>query len=275
MQDMQSMGRYRFFLLIGFTAALLLLAACRTRTDDVIDSNGSAPVIEQVSISPNTVVNTDLIGTQPHSPNDTISFHLSIRAKVVDADGASSISSVPFSIVNTRTQATLAQDFLVNFGIQSDSTSNYSLFIGSAFVSLPRSYIGSLNVLVQGVSTNGFLSSTIVTPIAITRANHAPVIDSIAIPDTVHVTKISSMTITVYASDIDGIDDISGVYQYTQNNTYRLTDNGDGSYSRTITWSTLSYPPVFSSINYIYTFAAYDYSGKASSIITKTIVIVP
>jgi len=54
------------------------------------------------------------------------------------------------------------------------------------------------------------LSSTIVTPIAITRANHAPVIDSIAIPDTVHVTKISSMTITVYASDIDGIDDIPG-----------------------------------------------------------------
>ncbi len=266
------MSRFRFFLLVIFTSSIFLFNSCRLRTDEVVDSNGSAPVIVKVSISPDTI-NTDLIGTQ-RSPNDTLSILFNIQAMVVDADGESSISSVPFSVVNTHTQATLAQGFLMDNGISPDAKSNDSLFTGSVTVPLQRSFIGNLNVVIQGESTRGYLSSSLITPVVILRADHAPRIDSVVIPDTVHVTQTSSMTMTAYPSDSDGIGDISGVYQYTQTNTYRLTDNGDGSYSRTITWSAANFPPSFS-YSYVYNFVAYDYSGKASSAVTKTVVVLP
>ena len=266
------MRRYRFLLLIIITAALLLLQSCTKRTDALIDSSGSVPVIAAVSISPDTI-NTDLIGTHP-SPNDTLGLSFKLQAKVVDPDGESAISSVSFLVLNTHSQSTLAQGLLLDNGITPDSRSNDSLFSASAVISLPRSYIGPLTVVIQGTGTNGLLSSSIITPVTITRADHAPVIDSISIPDTIHVAQATSMTITVYASDTDGVGDVSSVYQYVTNNTYRLTDNGDGSFSRTISWSASNFPLSFL-YTYVYTFVAYDYSGKASSVITKTLVVVP
>jgi hypothetical protein len=270
MQDMQSMRRYRFFLLIAFS--LLSLEACRERTDDIIDSNGSVPLLVKVSISPNTVVNTDLIGTQPRSPNDTLSLILNIQAKVVDADGESSIFSVPFSVVNGSTQSILTQGVLADNGIAPDSKSNDSLFSGYALVSLPRSFVGSLNVIVQALSANGFTSSSIISPVIITRTNHPPFIESVTMPDTVHSVTETSMTMTVQVSDSDGIGDISAVYQITQNGThYQLTDDGNGSYSRTITWI----PSDTFSGTYIYSFVAYDKSQTMSNVVTDTLVVMP
>ena len=162
------MRRFRFLLLITITAALLLLQSCTKRTDAIIDSSGSVPVIAAVSISPDTI-NTDLIGTHP-SPNDTLSLSLKLQAKVVDPDGESSISSVSFLILNTHTQSTLAQGLLLDNGITPDSRSNDSLFSASAVISLPRSYIGPLTVVIQGTGTNGLLSSSIITPVTITSS---------------------------------------------------------------------------------------------------------
>jgi hypothetical protein len=263
------MCRYRFSLFIIFSLSLLFLGGCTKKTDDCIDSNGSAPVLSAVQVSP-AAVNTDTIGIHP-SANDTLTLQFALRVKVYHPGGESSISSVPFSVVNTHTLESLCDGVLSKSGTSSDS-----IFTGTALLSLPRSYIGTLNVVITANSKEGFSSSAEIYPVAITRTNHIPVVDSVIIPDTIHVTKVSSMTMTAQVSDTDGIADISAVYQVTQDGTlHKLTANGDGSYSRTTTWSTSNYSSSFPVQSVVYYFVAFDYSQVMSSVITKTVVLAP
>jgi len=139
MQDMQSMGRYRFF-------SSHRIYCCTSFARSMQNKNGWCYRFERVC----SCYRTSLDFTE-HRRQYRLDRHAASFAKwynqlpsIYQGEGCRCGRSIfdffPFHSpsVNTRTQATLAQDFLVNFGIQSDSTSNYSLFIGSAFVSLPR-----------------------------------------------------------------------------------------------------------------------------------------
>jgi len=73
------------------------------------------------------------------------------------------------------------------------------------------------------------------------------------------------MTMTVQVSDSDESGDISAVYQITQNGThYQLTDDGNGSYSRTITWI----PSILQRVKYDLLVHRYDKSQTMSNVVT-------
>ena len=165
-------------------------------------------------------------------------------------------------------------------GLAGDHAANDRIFTGIINRSALQAQNTSLFSFVFTVFEKGRNNGTSQTiTISQNPANgHPPTVDNLIAPDTVNTTLQTEFTVTIHASDPEGLSDIQSVTMKSPgNNFFGLYDNGvnpDVSANDGIFSGGFSVIPPPAEGNYIFTFQATDRLGLKSNAIQKAIVIV-
>ena len=264
-------------LLIALTGIWLLSSSCEQKDLRIVDSIGSAPQVLSVSLIPASV-NSDTINVGPdRKPTDLLSYDLRISASVSHPVGQNQIAETQFTFFRTKREPEIARGLLSDNGIFPDSIANDSIFTGSVKFTAIRSEIGTFYAEVGSSDAQEFTSNTIRIPFTILRLNQAPVISNLVAPDTVYRSLQTPFTVSVQASDPDGLYDLVSVTMTNENNSvFSLHDdgiNGDEMGGDGIFTQVFAFPTDQPLGPYVFTFKAIDRSNVSSAVLTKTIVV--
>ena len=276
------MRQHQFFppflpLLFALTGIWLLSSSCEQKDLRIVDSIGSAPQVLSVSLIPASV-NSDTINVGPdRKPTDLLSYDLRISASVSHPVGQNQIAETQFTFFRTKREPEIARGLLSDNGIFPDSIANDSIFTGSVKFTAIRSEIGTFYAEVGSSDAQEFTSNTIRIPFTILRLNQAPVISNLVAPDTVYRSLQTPFTVSVQASDPDGLYDLVSVTMTNENNSvFSLHDdgiNGDEMGGDGIFTQVFAFPTDQPLGPYVFTFKAIDRSNVSSAVLTKTIVV--
>ena len=253
------------FLFVFIAIIILSLSGCEDKYDLVVDSTFNAPFLTNAIISPH-IVNTDsLPAGQTHNSDDLLSIRVTV--KVLYANGLNETGSVRYTLTGDQFSSNLSEGLLKDDGVLPDSIKADGVFTGYVDFLIYRFMICTLNLKLWHESIDGSLSNVITLPLQISRYNHKPVISDLVLPDTVSSSQTSPIVITVKVVDLDGQDDIRGVYMVSKsNNFFKLNaSQGDSIFTETI--SSLS-PGT-----YPFRFFALDQAYDSSSVLIDSIVI--
>ncbi|HKZ39753.1 MAG TPA: choice-of-anchor X domain-containing protein [Candidatus Hodarchaeales archaeon] len=264
-------------LLFALTGIWLLSSSCEQKDLRIVDSIGSAPQVLSVSLIPASV-NSDTINVGPdRKPTDLLSYDLRISASVSHPVGQNQIAETQFTFFRTKREPEIARGLLSDNGIFPDSIANDSIFTGSVKFTAIRSEIGTFYAEVGSSDAQEFTSNTIRIPFTILRLNQAPVISNLVAPDTVYRSLQTPFTVSVQASDPDGLYDLVSVTMTNENNSvFSLHDdgiNGDEMGGDGIFTQVFAFPTDQPLGPYVFTFKAIDRSNVSSAVLTKTIVV--
>ena len=264
-------------LLIALTGIWLLSSSCEQKDLRIVDSIGSAPQVLSVSLIPASV-NSDTINVGPdRKPTDLLSYDLRISASVSHPVGQNQIAETQFTFFRTKREPEIARGLLSDNGIFPDSIANDSIFTGSVKFTAIRSEIGTFYAEVGSSDAQEFTSNPVRIPFTILRLNQAPVISNLVAPDTVYRSLQTPFTVSVQASDPDGLYDLVSVTMTNENNSvFSLHDdgiNGDEMGGDGIFTQVFAFPTDQPLGPYVFTFKAIDRSNVSSAVLTKTIVV--
>jgi len=266
-------------LLFALTGIWLLSSSCEQKDFRIVDSIGSAPQVLSVSLIPASV-NSDTINVGPdRKPTDLLSYDLRISASVSHPVGQNQIAETQFTFFRTKREPEIARGLLSDNGIFPDSIANDSIFTGSVKFTAIRSEIGTFYAEVGSSDAQEFTSNTVRIPFTILRLNQAPVISNLVAPDTVYRSLQTPFTVSVQASDPDGLYDLVSVTMTNENNSvFSLHDdgiNGDEMGGDGIFTQVFAFPTDQPLGPYVFTFKAIDRSNVSSAVLTKTIIVAP
>jgi len=264
-------------LLFALTGIWLLSSSCEQKDLRIVDSIGSAPQVNDPEIFLASV-NSDTINVGPdRKPTDLLSYDLRISASVSHPVGQNQIAETQFTFFRTKREPEIARGLLSDNGIFPDSIANDSIFTGSVKFTAIRSEIGTFYAEVGSSDAKEFTSNTIRIPFTILRLNQAPVISNLVAPDTVYRSLQTPFTVSVQASDPDGLYDLVSVTMTNENNSvFSLHDdgiNGDEMGGDGIFTQVFAFPTDQPLGPYVFTFKAIDRSNVSSAVLTKTIVV--
>ena len=270
----------------GLISALLIIGGCEKKSDALVDSTGLPPAISSAQIFPSSV-NTDTINVgSTRTPDDTLRFSLLVTSTILRP--ADNIQPIVFaSATDPTSSAIVASGQLADDGLAPDQVKGDGIFSGTIMLHIQRVQVGSFQVQVNAVGSNGFESNTVIKPLTIFRGNHAPTLSSLEAPDTVTLSSESQLlTLRVHASDQDGQADIARVFfnsykpdnSPSSGNPFIMFDDGisshgdlaagDGTYGLVITL-----PPTTPIGTYRFEFQAVDRSNVFSPTIVHRVTI--
>ena len=249
---------------------------------DTVRINDSAanqpPKINAVDV-PSTV----LLGSGAQYP---------ITATVVDPDGHADIVEVVSDVFAPgEPDQPVVTLRLKDDGNGADVAAADEIFSGTLSSEIPGSRVGLYSFRFRATDTAGNVSFSVVTTSNVSdAANEPPVLGELSAPDTLQLKSnaVVVITMTVKATDPQGIDDIRVVYfnsflppdgRASSGNPFNMNDNGnealygdvtagDGIYSIKI-----NLPPGSRTGNYNFVFEAEDFSGAHSNQISHVVTI--
>ncbi len=239
----------------------LLFLSCEKKSDSIIDPNYISPFISDFYKSADTI--------STNSNNPVISLNISAKAV---SNGGSNITSVQCKIYAPDNTLLATFDMLDN-GVAPDSVSGDGRYsAGINITGITCLQIGQYKISVSAVNSDGLKSNQITSYFnVINPTNQPPYIYRLDLPDSV-VRPLSgqfTITLAVYASDSNGVCDVSQIYfdAFRPNGNYlgrflmSQVSNGVFNYSNYVTPSSAD-----SSYGYfIYNFQAQDKSGALSA----------
>ncbi|HOV98059.1 MAG TPA: hypothetical protein PK595_00650 [Bacteroidota bacterium] len=268
------------YYVVGLTLiGILIISGCSKNFDEIVDSQGSIPVITLSTITPN-VINSDTINVNlVRSPDDTLTPQLFIQTKAFVVDQSDPIKEIRYRVTSPGDNSFYDEGSLFDNGTAPDGQAHDSLYCGWVTLTFQRSLVGTLSVDIVAITEKGFQSTHRIIPLTILRINHPPVISDLNMPDIVYTSEENSFIVTLKVYDPDGLSDIYRVYRLTPaGNKYDLNDvglNGDitahnGIYTETVAWGKNDAPTPG---NYTFQFFAVDRSLDTSNVLTHTVVI--
>jgi len=279
-------GRNPYHRLI-LLALTLFGVGCERSDNSVLEVNGNVPLLTTVIVSPSSI-NTDSINVGPiRQPSDTLELKVAVFAQASIPAATQSIASVAFSVLREGTSAPLTLGKLVDDGSSPDQSRGDGIYSGWATFQIQRVDIGAYRVEVTAEAENGFHSNTLVSPLQITRGNHAPAISDLVAPDSVRLASQDQLlSLRVRASDADGLADIQRVVfnSYRPNGTpssgnpFQMFDDGDASHGDSVRADgifslTIVLPSSSQTGTYRFEFQAFDRSNEGSNVIIHPITV--
>lgn len=271
------MQSIRYSVSIQIFFFLLVFESCVQEAPEVIDTQGSLPLLHSAVILPDTLNSDTLLVNAVRSADDTLTTRIFLSLKTYTPDAHDAVQNAMYRIQNTTDKSILAEGVLYDDGKNGDLYFRDTVFSGYAPLTFRRSLVGRFSVELWSTSSRGFQSVHLLKPFVIVRKNQPPVISDLDMPDTVDTYAIRSFKIMLKVTDPDGKDDILAVYRITQaGNKYLLNDNGvngdiipgNGIYTETIAWSDPSAPR-----SDVYKFIAIDRSLDTSNVIIHPIIV--
>jgi len=264
-------------------AGMLTQAGCDKNPLGVIESQGNAPVVSAVHLSPGEVYIDSIAPT-----NGLYTVTEVLTARVSDADGQSDIRSVQGDIVGPSGDHLFTVP-LLDDGVAPDSLPGDGVFSTRVTVSVSRAMVGRYYPYVTATDGSGLQSNTIASSFLLYRRNSRPELSNLNAPDTVHVQLGVPVLIpmTVAASDSDGLADIKEVYFLSLDSSdptahFQLLD--DGGANGSLSGDQLAGDGIFSVVirltpvqgmktRFRFQFQAQDATGDTSASILHTLNI--
>ena len=188
---------------------LIVLSSCDKNQLSQIDSKGSAPVLDQLRIGPDSIYIDDLTPV-----NGVYTVSTRVRARVADNEGLSTIAGVEVDVIRGNGLFAASGEILRDDGAAPDSVRGDGLFSGSVQFTLTRAQAGRYQIRVTATDGQGFTSNSPAAQLKLARRNSSPQLLGLTAPD--EVTRPASGSLlflmTVAAADSDGLADISEVY---------------------------------------------------------------
>ncbi len=270
-------------------AAAWALQGCDKNPLGTVESNGHAPSLTAPAITPASVN----IDSMTANGNGFYTFSVSMQAKVTDADG--NIQTVGVGVVMPGGSAPYYQLILRDDGVAPDAVAGDGIYSTSFTFTIDRSEAGTYRCQFYAVDNSGLSSNSMDIPFLVKRRNSPPIIASVAAPDTVTLPVGGTIyvTLSVAASDSDGLADIAQVYFRSLTSTnptfkfYLLDDGslngavppfgipsgdavaGDGTFTLT---AVLSDPGTARRTN-LFAYQAIDRTGDTSATVYKYLTV--
>lgn len=219
------------WVLTAIVALPMLFAGCDKNQLASIDPKNSAPQVDHLTFSPDSIY---LDALTPVNGEYTVTT--TIRAHATDPDGNFDLAGVNANLIMPDGTSAPGRIPLHDDGVSPDSTAGDGLYSGSLEFQLTRAQAGRWQVGVTAVDQRGALSNSLSGQLKLARRNSPPLIFDLLAPDTLTIAAGDSslLRMSIAASDSDGLADIVQVYWQSpdgQNPTFRFPMRDDGGLS--------------------------------------------
>lgn len=271
--------------IIVAVSAILAESGCDKNPLGVVETQGHAPTVSNVTLSP-TVVRIDTV----KPVNGTYTLNLVVSAKASDPDGYANIGTVQSDIVGPSGDRLLTVT-MHDDGVAPDAVRGDEVFTARVDLPISREMTGRYYPFVIATDQSGFQSNAVSTSFLVFRQrNSPPRLSNLIAPDTLHVQQHVKVPIPMHvtAADSDGQGDIKEVYFLSLSSSsptthYQLLDDGGGTNGES--GDQVAGDGVYSIIvqldpdsnatkpNYLFQFQAKDAPGDTSGSLFHTIFI--
>lgn len=269
-------------------SALLIYAGCEKKSDSIVDSNGKAPLLTNVFVSP-AAINTDtmFVGSIK-DPNDLLQIQVNCFASELILPGEKkNVQSAHVRVSKNFGSALIAGGDLVDDGIAPDQSKGDGTYSGKISFQITRAEFGTYHAEIFAEGISGHQSNLVIVPFVIFRSNKPPVISNLQAPDSVSLgNQDQTILLQVKATDPDGLSDIQKVIfnsfrpngQPSSGNPFLMYDDGtngdtargDGIYSLRIIL-----PAATTTGVYRFEFQALDKSNETSNTLVRLLTVKP
>ena len=296
--DLQFMQVFRFFvgsivprnlLLTGFLlflAGSFLSTGCDKNQLSPFDSGNTAPIVRDLHITPDSIYIDNLTPT-----NGEYAVSVIVNVGAADSDGVFDLAEVSADVIRPDGSSTLTGIVLHDDGLAPDTVAGDGKFSGSAEFKLTRAQAGRYLVKVSATDRVGAMSNALMNGLKLARRNSVPVLSNLDAPDSIIRPQTGSLlfSMTIAASDSDGLSDISQVYFKSLNSSdptakFFLYDDGgtilhngvlsgdqlagDGTYSIIV-----QLPSSASAGERLFAFQCQDTFGDTSAVLLHSLIV--
>lgn len=177
-------------------------SGCEKNRLGTIDVDTDVPFLSDAIFTPDSVY----IDSQTPT-NGRYTINSFARVKAVGEPGK---LSVQITITRTTGSVTVSTVTLRDDGIHPDQRANDSVYSGTINFTIERAHAGRYRVRFEANNRAGALANAIEHTLKITRRNSAPILHSVAVPDSVTLPTNDTLLVqfTATVSDSDGLGDI-------------------------------------------------------------------
>jgi len=220
------------FVVAAFSLMAICFSACDKNQLAPFDSTNTAPLVSQLTFSPDSVYLDSLI---PSGGEYMVSTTIHIRAS--DGNGAGDIQAVQADVLMQDGSLVVRGAALHDDGTSPDSAGGDGIYSGSVQFQLTRAQAGRWQVRVAAVDQKGAFSNSLSGLLKLARRNSLPQLANLVAPDTLTIAPGDSslLVMTIAASDSDGLADITEVYWLSpdgQNPNFHFPMKDDGGLSQ-------------------------------------------
>lgn len=199
----------RFLGVVIFSFVILGSAGCDKNQLAPLDSKNSAPLVTQLSFTPDSIYIDNLTPA-----NGAYTVTITVRTMATDGDGLSDLAAVTVDVLRGNGSVAVGGVALHDEGSAPDSARGDGIFSGTVQFSLTRAQVGRYQIRATAVDRLGASSNSPSGQFQLTRRNSPPAVFNLDAPDSVTRPTAGNLlfTMSIAATDSDGLADVSEVY---------------------------------------------------------------